>query len=55
MVSLCVLVKVRLSKFVDYFLIHNREIINRVDDSVVRLTDNKPVFLGKVEATHQHG
>lgn len=35
----------RLSKFVDYFLIHNREIVNRVDDSVVRLTDNKPVFL----------
>jgi len=35
----------RLSKFVDYFLLHNREIVNRVDDSVVRLTDSKPVFL----------
>lgn len=30
--------KEKLSKFVDYFLVHNRRIINRVDDSVVRFT-----------------
>ena len=35
----------KLSKFVDYFLLHNREIVNRVDDSVVRLTDNKQILL----------
>lgn len=29
----------------DYFLLHNREIVNRVDDSVVRLTDGKPQVL----------
>ncbi len=29
----------------DYFLLHNRVIVNRVDDSVVRLTDGRPVFL----------
>ncbi|MCL7391752.1 MAG: carbamoyltransferase HypF [Thaumarchaeota archaeon] len=28
----------KLSDFVDYFLVHNRRIINRVDDSVVRFT-----------------
>jgi len=28
----------KLSDFVDYFLVHNRKIINRVDDSVVRFT-----------------
>ncbi len=37
-----------ISKFgglVDYFLLHNRRIINRCDDSVVRLTAGAPVFL----------
>lgn len=29
----------------DYFLLHNRRIVNRVDDSVVRLTDGEPQFL----------
>ncbi len=29
----------------DYFLVHNREIVNRVDDSVVRLTDSEPQLL----------
>ena len=29
----------------DYFLLHNREIVNRVDDSVVRLTDGIPQLL----------
>jgi hydrogenase maturation protein HypF len=35
----------RLGGIVDYFLLHNREIVNRVDDSVLRFTNNKPVFL----------
>lgn len=30
--------RVKLGKFADYFLMHNRRIINRVDDSVVRRT-----------------
>ncbi|MCP4487936.1 MAG: carbamoyltransferase HypF [Gammaproteobacteria bacterium] len=29
----------------DYFLLNNRDIINRIDDSVVRLIDDKPHFL----------
>lgn len=29
----------------DYFLIHNREIVNRADDSVMRLTDGEPQLL----------
>lgn len=29
----------------DYFLLHNRKIENRCDDSVIRLTDGRPVFL----------
>jgi len=29
----------------DFFLVHNREIVNRVDDSVVRLTDGEPQLL----------
>jgi hydrogenase maturation protein HypF len=28
----------------DYFLLHNRDIINRSDDSVLRVIDNNPVF-----------
>ena len=35
----------RLNQIVDYFLLHNREIVNRVDDSVIRTTMGKPVFL----------
>ncbi|MBD2270316.1 carbamoyltransferase HypF [Anabaena sp. FACHB-1391] len=33
--------KDKLSKIADYFLLHNRDIFNRVDDSVVRVIDNK--------------
>jgi hydrogenase maturation protein HypF len=29
----------------DYYLVHNREIVNRVDDSVLRLTDGEPQLL----------
>jgi hydrogenase maturation protein HypF len=35
----------RLDSFCDGFLLHNREIHTRVDDSVVRLIDNTPRFL----------
>ncbi|RLG85337.1 MAG: carbamoyltransferase HypF, partial [Thermoprotei archaeon] len=35
----------KLRGIVDYFLVHNRRIINRVDDSVLRVTWGKPVFL----------
>ncbi len=31
----------KLGKIADYFLFHNREIVNRVDDSVVRVIGNK--------------
>ncbi len=34
-----------LASIADYFLCHNRDIANRVDDSVVRLIDEKPHFL----------
>ncbi len=39
----CALSKLR--GFVDYYLLHNRRIVNRVDDSVMRITNGKPVFL----------
>jgi len=29
----------------DYFLVHDREIVNRVDDSILRFTDGEPVLL----------
>lgn len=31
----------KLGKVADYFLLHNREIVNRIDDSVVRVIDDK--------------
>ncbi|MCS7105388.1 MAG: carbamoyltransferase HypF [Thermofilaceae archaeon] len=34
-----------LSGIADYFLVHNREIVNRVDDSVIRLTAGEPQML----------
>jgi len=33
--------KDKLSKIADYLLLHNRDIVNRVDDSVVRVTNNQ--------------
>ncbi len=39
----CALTKLR--EFVDYYLLHNRRIVNRVDDSVIRFSNGKPVFL----------
>jgi hydrogenase maturation protein HypF len=35
----------RLGKVADFFLVHNRRIINRVDDSVVRFTNGRAQFL----------
>ncbi|MEM3022989.1 MAG: carbamoyltransferase HypF, partial [Candidatus Bathyarchaeia archaeon] len=35
----------RLREIVDYFLIHNREILHRCDDSVVRVHGAAPVFI----------
>jgi len=34
-----------LSYVADYFLLHNRQIINRCDDSVLRVVDNKTTFI----------
>lgn len=35
----------KLSNVADYFILHNRKIVNRVDDSVVRFSNGKPVLL----------
>jgi len=35
----------RLDQIADYYLLHDREIVNRQDDSVIRLMDNQPRFL----------
>ena len=35
----------RLGKIADYYLLHDRDIVNRLDDSVVRLMDGEPRFL----------
>jgi len=35
----------RLRNIVDFLLIHNRRIINRCDDSVLRVTSNTPTFI----------
>lgn len=35
----------RLNKIADYFLIHNREIHHRCDDSVIRIYKNEPYFI----------
>ena len=35
----------RLGQIADYFLLHDRDIVNRVDDSVIRIAADKPRFL----------
>lgn len=35
----------KLNKVVDYVLTHDREIVNRADDSVIRFTNGRPVLL----------
>jgi len=36
---------IKLQKVVDYLLLHNRVIVNRCDDSVVKMIEGKPTFL----------
>jgi len=36
-----------LGTIVDYFLVHNREIVNRCDDSVIKVVNNRPLFIRK--------
>ncbi|MEM2409397.1 MAG: carbamoyltransferase HypF [Thermofilaceae archaeon] len=36
---------VELRGIADYFVLHNRKIVNRVDDSVVRITDGEPQLI----------
>ncbi len=35
----------RLDQIADYYLLHDRDIVNRLDDSVLRMADSKPQFL----------
>jgi len=35
----------KLKDIVDYFLLHNREIVNRVDDSVLRISNRRAILL----------
>jgi len=35
----------RLGQIADYYLLHDREIVNRLDDSVLRVVDGRPRFL----------
>ena len=35
----------RLDQIADYYLLHNRDIVNRLDDSVLRFMDDQPRFL----------
>ena len=35
----------RLDQIADYYLLHDRDIINRVDDSVLRMADSQPRYL----------
>ena len=35
----------RLDRIADYYLLHDRDIVNRLDDSVLRLADGRPRFL----------
>lgn len=37
--------RLRLDRIADYYLLHDRDIVNRLDDSVLRLMDEKPRFL----------
>jgi len=37
--------RTKLSRVVDFFLVHDRVIVNRVDDSVVRFTAGRPLLL----------
>ena len=35
----------RLDRIADYYLLHDRDIVNRLDDSVLRMADGRPRFL----------
>jgi hydrogenase maturation protein HypF len=35
----------RLARIADYYLLHDRDIVNRLDDSVLRVADGRPRFL----------
>ena len=44
----------RLANIADYFLLHNRDIENRVDDSVMRLMAGQPQFLRRARGFAPH-